>query len=147
MLQTREDAEDALQEVMIKLWSNREIFDEIKNPEAFAMKIMKNFCLDRLKFQKNKTMIGFDDHHAKIENFTPFTTVSFENLRDLMLKLFSTLPEQQRLIIHMRDIEHYTYEEIEQITGLNVNTIRVNLSRARQTVKSNYMKIRMYENR
>ena len=62
-----------------------------------------------------------------------------------MLKLFSTLPEQQRMIIHMRDIEHYSYDEISEITGMNVNAIRVNLSRARKNVKGSYLKIRNYE--
>ena len=62
-----------------------------------------------------------------------------------MLKLFSALPERQRLIIHMRDIEHYSYEEIEEVTGMNVNAIRVNLSRARKNVRGNYLKIKRYE--
>ncbi len=147
MLQHHEDAEDALQEVYIKLWNNKEFFDDLKNPEAYAMKVMKNFCLDKIKRAKNKHMVEIKDHEIGRENFTPFNRVSFDNLRDLMLKLFSTLPEQQRMIIHMRDIEHYSFDEIEKVTGMNVNAIRVNLSRARKNVKSNYLKIRDYETR
>ncbi|MCG8307274.1 MAG: sigma-70 family RNA polymerase sigma factor [Cytophagales bacterium] len=147
MLQNREDAEDALQEIYMKLWKNNDIIEDLKNPEAYAMKIMKNFCLDKLKYRKNKRMVEIKEPELGRENFTPFTMVSFDNLKDLMLKLFSTLPEQQRMIIHMRDIEHYSYEEIEEVTGMNVNAIRVNLSRARKSVKGNYLKIRNYENR
>ena len=145
MLQNREDAEDAIQEVYIKLWNNNEIIEDLKNPEAYAMKVMKNFCLDKLKSRKNKHMVEIKEHEIEKENITPFSMVSFENLKDLMLKLFSTLPEHQRMIIHMRDIEHYTFEEIEEVTGMNVNSIRVNLSRARKNVKGNYLKIRNYE--
>lgn len=147
MLQNREDAEDALQEVFMKLWKNNEMIGDLKNPEAFAMKVMKNFCLDKLKGRKNKHMVEISEIQMEKENITPFSTVSFENLKDLMLKLFSTLPEQQRMIIHMRDIEHYSFEEIEEVTGMNVNAIRVNLSRARKNVKGSYLKIRNYETR
>ena len=147
MLQNHEDAEDALQEVYMKFWNNKEVIEDLKNPEAYAMKVMKNFCLDKLKNRKNKQMVEIKEPEIGRENFTPFSMVSFENLKDLMLKLFSTLPEQQRMIIHMRDIEHYSYEEIEEVIGMNVNAIRVNLSRARKSVKGNYLKIRNYETR
>jgi RNA polymerase sigma factor (sigma-70 family) len=147
MLQNREDAEDALQEVFMKLWKNNEMIGDLKNPEAFAMKVMKNFCLDKLKNRKNKHMVEISENEMEKESITPFSSVSFENLKDLMLKLFSTLPEQQRMIIHMRDIEHYSFEEIEEVTGMNVNAIRVNLSRARKNVKGSYLKIRNYETR
>ena len=147
MLQNNEDAEDALQEIYMKLWKNSEIISDLKNPEAYAMKVMKNFCLDKLKARKNKHMVAIKEPEIGHEHFTPFSMVSFDNLKDLMLKLFSTLPEQQRMIIHMRDIEHYSYDEIEEVTGMNVNAIRVNLSRARKNVKGNYLKIRSYESR
>ena len=145
MLQNNEDAEDAVQEIYMKLWKNNEIIEDLKSPEAYAMKVMKNLCLDRLKSKKNRHMVEIKEHQIEKENFTPFSKVSFDNLKELMLKLFSTLPEQQRLIIHMRDIEHYSYEEIEEVTGMNVNSIRVNLSRARKSVRGNYLKIRSYE--
>ncbi|MCK5209196.1 MAG: sigma-70 family RNA polymerase sigma factor, partial [Cyclobacteriaceae bacterium] len=135
MLQNHEDAEDALQEVYMKFWGNKDIIVDLKSPEAYAMKVMKNFCLDKIKSRKNKHMVEIKESEIGRENFTPFSMVSFENLKDLMLKLFSTLPEQQRMIIHMRDIEHYSYEEIEEVIGMNVNAIRVNLSRARKSVK------------
>jgi RNA polymerase sigma-70 factor (ECF subfamily) len=145
MLQNTEDAEDAVQEIYMKLWKNNEIIEDLKSPEAYAMKVMKNLCLDRLKGRKNKRMVEIKEHEIEKDHFTPFSKVSFDNLKELMLKLFSTLPEQQRMIIHMRDIEHYSYEEIEDVTGMNVNAIRVNLSRARKNVRGNYLKIKNYE--
>lgn len=147
LLQNREDAEDALQEVYMKFWKNKETIEDLKNPEAYAMKVMKNFCLDKLKSRKNKHMVEIKEQDIGLDNITPFSKVSFDSLKDLMLKLFCTLPEQQRMIIHMRDIEHYSFEEIEEVTGIKVNAIRVNLSRARKSVKGNYLKIRNYETR
>jgi RNA polymerase sigma-70 factor (ECF subfamily) len=145
MLHQREDAEDALQEIMMRLWSKREMLNELRSPEAYSMKMMKNLCLDRIKTSKDKKMVGLDNPELKHDFFTPFNRVSFDNLKELMLQLFSTLPEQQRMVIHMRDIEHYSYEEIEEVTGMKINAIRVNLSRARKSVKSSYLKIRDYE--
>jgi len=147
LLQNKEEAKDAMQEVFLKLWSRREDLDGIENHESYAMKIMKNLCLDRLKFFKNKRMIEVEEKQMTADNFTPFTAVSFNNLKDLMIKLFSVLPEQQRIIIHMRDIEHCSFEEIQEVTGLSLNAIRVNLSRARQNVRSSYMKLKAYERR
>ena len=145
MLQNNEDAEDAVQEIYMKLWKTNEIIKDLKSPEAYAMKVMKNLCLDKIRARKNKYMVEIKEHEIEKDHFTPFNKVSFDNLRELMLKLFSTLPEQQRMIIHMRDIEHYSYEEIEEMTGMNVNAIRVNLSRARKSVRSSYLKIKNYE--
>jgi RNA polymerase sigma-70 factor (ECF subfamily) len=145
MLHQKQEAEDVMQEVLMKLWINRKSIPQIDNLEAYAMKITKNLCLDKIKGSKNKKMIDLNETNAGWENFTPFSKVSFQNLRELMLQLFSTLPEQQRMIIHMRDIEHFSFEEIENITGMNVNAIRVNLSRARKSVRSNYLKIKAYE--
>jgi RNA polymerase sigma-70 factor (ECF subfamily) len=146
LLQNREDAEDALQETLLKLWKNKHLLYQIDNHEAYAMKMMKNLCLDKLKYQKGKKLVALPEHRPEHESLTPFASVSFNNLKELMQKLFSTLPEQQRLIIHMRDIEHCSYEDIEAVTGMTVNAIRVNLSRARKTVRSSYVKIKMYEN-
>jgi RNA polymerase sigma-70 factor (ECF subfamily) len=147
LMKHREDAEDITQETVLRIWNQRAQVHEIRNMEAYAMKIGKNLCLDKIKGNKTKRMVDLDESNVGVESFTPFSSVSFANLRELMLQLFSTLPEQQRLIIHLRDIEHYSYEEIESITGLSVNTIRVNLSRARKSVRSSYKRIKSYENR
>jgi RNA polymerase sigma factor (sigma-70 family) len=147
LLQNSEEAKDAMQDVFLRLWSHRDQLDNVSNLESYVMKVTKNLCLDKLKFYKNKEMVDLSDRRMRIDNFTPFTTVSFNNLKELMIKLFSALPEQQRLVIHMRDIEHCSFEEIQEVTGMTINNIRVHLSRARQNVKSSYLKIKSYENR
>ena len=62
-----------------------------------------------------------------------------------MRRLVDQLPDQQKLILHLRDVEGYSFEEIEQITQLPINTIRVTLSRARKIVRDRYLKIENYE--
>ena len=145
MLRNEEDAEDVVQDAYLKIWSDKN--NTLIIPEAFAMRIVKNLCIDRLRSQQRRPTVNVEEQQEMHENFTPFQSVSFDNLKDLMVKLFQTLPEQQKLIIHLRDIEHMEFEEIEEITGLTINNIRVALSRARQSVRSSYQKIKNYENR
>jgi RNA polymerase sigma-70 factor (ECF subfamily) len=62
----------------------------------------------------------------------------------LVKQIISGLPELQRKIIHLRDIEQFEYEEIAEATEMNVNAIRVNLSRARKKVRDEILKIQNY---
>lgn len=147
MLQSEEEAKDAVQDTYLKIYAMNLETLQLQTPEAFAMRILKNLCFDRLRIKKKRPTLDVSTHHNLSDNITPFQQVSFENLKDLMMKLFDTLPEQQRLVIHLRDVEHYTFEEIQEATGLTINNIRVVLSRARQNVKANYQKIKNYEQR
>ncbi len=147
LLQDDDEAKDAVQDTYLKLFSMNTASMKLQNPEAFAMKMLKNLCIDRLRLKKKRNMTDISTQRELTDNITPFQRVSFENLKDLMVRLFDTLPEQQRMVIHLRDIEHYSFEEIQEVTGLTVNNIRVMLSRARQSVRSNYQKIKRYEQR
>lgn len=147
LLQDDDEAKDAVQDTYLKLLSMNTASMKLQNPEAFAMKMLKNLCIDRLRLKKKRPMMDVSTQFDLTDNLTPFQSVSFDNLKELMMRLFDTLPEQQRMVIHLRDIEHYSYEEIQDVTGLTINNIRVMLSRARQSVRSNYQKIKRYEQR
>lgn len=147
LLQDDDEAKDAVQDTYLKLFSMNTASMKLQNPEAFAMKMLKNLCIDRLRLKKKRNMTDISTQRELTDNITPFQRVSFENLKDLMIRLFDTLPEQQRMVIHLRDIEHYSFEEIQEVTGLTINNIRVMLSRARQSVRFNYQKIKRYEQR
>lgn len=147
LLQSEEDAKDAVQDTYLKIFSMNTATMNLQTPEAFAMRMLKNLCIDKLRIKKKRPTYDLSAQHDLSDNITPFQMVSFENLRDLMLKLFDTLPEQQKLVIHLRDVEHYSYEEIQDITGMTINNIRVVLSRARQNIRANYQKVKNYEQR
>jgi RNA polymerase sigma-70 factor (ECF subfamily) len=76
---------------------------------------------------------------------TPYKSLERQDDMNTMYAIFEELPHQQKLIMHLRNVEGYSFEEIEQITGLSINNIRVILSRARQQVKENYLKLNNYE--
>ncbi|GAB3957976.1 sigma-70 family RNA polymerase sigma factor [Spirosoma harenae] len=146
-LRNREEAEDALQDVLLRLWTNRQQLEGYQSVEALAVQITKNLCLDKLKAHSRQKIA--DDEAAlsgiQAEDASPYRQVEAADSNELMHMLIDELPDQQKLILHLRDVEEYSFEEIEGVTGLSVNNIRVILSRARQRLRENYLKVNDYE--
>ena len=145
LLKDENEAQDAVQEVYIKLWNIKGDFKNINNIEAFAMRITRNWCLDRIKAKKPHLIenysAGYDQQTdgADPEKITE-TNDRFSHLKRLM----EVLPEPQKTILQLRDIEGYEFEEIAEVTAMKVNTIRVALSRARNKIKDTLLKIEDY---
>ncbi|WP_460970617.1 RNA polymerase sigma factor [Spirosoma migulaei] len=145
-LRNREEAEDALQDVLLRLWTNRQQLDAYHSVEALAVQMTKNLCLDRLKSHaKQKTTDDTALLGLAGEEISPYRQVELADSAELIRLLIDELPDQQKLVLHLRDVEEYSFEEIEQVTGLSVNNIRVILSRARQRLRENYLKANDYE--
>ncbi|MBA9076155.1 MULTISPECIES: RNA polymerase sigma factor [Rufibacter] len=144
MLQNKEEAEDILQDVFLKLWTNKHKLHAYASIEAFAMSITKNLCLDKLKSRKNKQMVDVSDMDLNSGEQTPYQRYELADQVHKVQELVKELPEQQRVILHLRDVEGYSYEEVEQVTGMNVNAIRVALSRARKSVRDGLLKLENY---
>ena len=140
-----EDAEDIVQETFLKLWNHREKLKTIENPEGFAMQTCKNTCIDALRLRKNR--VDADDFHLGAENFTPYTYSEQKNAVDLVRQIIEQLPGLQRTIIEMRDVEDYELDKIAAITGTQVPTVRVNLSRARKRVRDEFIRINQFGQR
>ncbi len=134
LLVSHEEAEDATQEILLKLWNNKGQIEEYKNVEAFSMTMTKNFCLDRLKSKQAQNLkivhSNYQDHttslHKQVELNDSVAWVS---------KIIEQLPEQQKIILQLRDIEQYEFEEIATMLSMNETAIRVALSRARKTIR------------
>lgn len=145
MLRSVHEAEDTLQDVMVKLWDKRQQLDAYHSVEALAVTITKNHCLDKLKSKKHKNQLDVQEMELDSGFDTPYRKVELSDSMEVMHKAFQALPDQQRLLISLRDIEGYSYEEIAEQTGLEVNNIRVGLSRARKKARELYLKIENYE--
>lgn len=145
-LRSREEAEDAMQDVLLRLWTNRQQLENYNSIEALAVQMTKNVCLDRLKSHSRQKMTADADMLSIQGNeATPYQKTEANDSNLLIHRLINDLPDQQKLVLHLRDVEEYTFEEIEEITGLSVNNIRVILSRARQKLRENYLKENDYE--
>ncbi|HEY4789357.1 MAG TPA: RNA polymerase sigma factor [Bacteroidales bacterium] len=141
-----QEAEDAVQEVYIKLWGMRQKLVEINNVEAFATTVTKNHCLDRLK---SRHTVSLEDHLPNLTSResvheNPHQISENQDSVSYVKLIIDNLPEQQKSMIVMRDIEQYSFEEIQEITGLDMNYIRVNLSRARKQVRQELTKVHEY---
>jgi len=131
-----DEAKDVVQEIYIKLWNMRDDLDQYNSVEALAMRMTRNLCLDKIKLKKtvplNNTLIKEEaDNNGWMKEKEEEITIAVKRAK----KIIETLDEPQRTIMQLRDMQGYDYEEIAQILNMNVNTIRVSLSRARKKVK------------
>ena len=143
LLVSTEEAEDATQELYLKLWKNREKISSYKNVEAFAMTMTKNYCFDRLKSKQASNLSLVHSNYK--ENGTSLDKKT--NLNDsvsIVHQLIAKLPEQQRMIIQLRDVEQYEYEEIGKMLDLKPTAVRVALSRARKVIREELIKQHNY---
>ena len=138
-----EEAEDVSQEMLMRLWNKKEILQEYKSLEAFTMTMTKNYCLDQLK---NKRASHLKIELAEYNSNKTDLNDEIENQDSLewIEKIMKQLPDQQKLIIQMRDIEQYDFKKIAEILEMNENAIRVALSRARKTIREEMLKTHNY---
>ncbi|HMM03096.1 MAG: RNA polymerase sigma factor [Dysgonomonas sp.] len=139
IVQDAANAEDIVQETFIKLWNKRGDMQDIENTEAFSIIILRNTCLDHLRKTKN-------DYHTNYDTDIPETAslvkqIEIQDEAERVKKLINKLPEQQRQVMIMKHWDGYSDEEIEQITGISPGNIRVILSRARKTIREQFIKI------
>ena len=144
ILQNEEEAKDVLQDIFLKLWQKRDELEKVDNMDAFAMRMIRNRCLDVIRSRRTVSMEVVKK--AKIKDEESSDTDYLENTDSVTLvkRIIAELPELQRIVIQLRDIEQLEYEEIAEATEMNVNAIRVNLSRARKKVRDEILKIQNY---
>jgi RNA polymerase sigma-70 factor (ECF subfamily) len=134
LLVSTEEAEDATQEVILRLWNKKETLTKYNSVEALAMTMTKNFCLDQLKSKRASNLqlvhSNYRDNQVGIDQ-----QLEAKDSWNWVEKMINTLPEQQRLIIQMRDIEEYEFIEIAALLEMNETAVRVALSRARKTIR------------
>tara|TARA_R110000868_G_scaffold144150_1_gene362924 strand:- start:45910 stop:46419 length:510 start_codon:yes stop_codon:yes gene_type:complete len=134
LLVSTEEAEDATQEVLIKLWNNKTKIQEYNNIEAFSMTMTKNFCLDKLKSKQAQNLkivhSNYQDHKVSLQK-----EVEIRDSLNWAGKIIEDLPEQQKMVIQLRDIEQYDLDEICKMLDMNNTAVRVALSRARKTIR------------
>jgi len=132
----REEAEDIVQDTLIKLWNQRDEWSAIQNMETYAMTICRNLAIDVTEKRERQNISLNEAIHDRPDN----SQIQDEKLIrqqqiDKIQAVIQQLPEKQRTIIQLRDIEEKSYQEIADIMGINISDVKVNLFRARQTVK------------
>ncbi|MGB5317141.1 MAG: RNA polymerase sigma factor [Robiginitalea sp.] len=143
LLISSEEAEDATQEVLLKLWSGKKKIEGYANVEAFAMTMTRNFCLDRLKSRQagNLKLVhsNFTDGGSSLQQ-----QVETRDSLDWVSRIMDELPEQQRMVLQLKDVEAYDYPEIEELLDMKPTAVRVTLSRARKAVREKLLEKHRY---
>lgn len=137
-----DEAEDVVQDLMMKFWQTREKLTEYSNLKSFALKCVKNECLNRLKHEDVK--MGFASlqvHRSEVNK------PEINNLKEQILSYINQLPEKQKMVIHLKDVEEYDVVEISEMLEMEENAVRVNLMRARQKIKERITQLMSYEHR
>ncbi|NNK76147.1 MAG: RNA polymerase sigma factor [Maribacter sp.] len=143
LLVSTEEAEDATQEILMKLWSKNESIGKYNNVEAFAMTMTKNFCLDRLKSKQASNLklvhSNYGDGRTSLQQ-----QVEAKDSLSWVERIMEDLPEQQKMVLQLRDVEEYDFSEIGELLNMKPTAIRVTLSRARKTVREKLMQKHSY---
>ncbi|WP_303918867.1 RNA polymerase sigma factor [Draconibacterium sediminis] len=128
ILKDSNEAQDAVQEVVLKLWKNRRLIDNAKNHESYCLNTIKNHCFDVLRKQKKHQNYLQTNINEQMDE-TRFDAIDFvEKLKQELHQL----PVQQRMAIELKDFQGLDYEEVSEIMEQSVNTIRVHVSRGRK---------------
>jgi RNA polymerase sigma factor (sigma-70 family) len=145
ILKDEEETRDALQDLMVKLWNKRKELAACSNPSAYIITVAKNHSFDLLK--KKRPLRISESEEQKLRNMKAEDHNSdvVEKLAHVS-RIIEALPEKYRTVIRLRDIDGFEFEEIKEMTGLEVPNLRVILSRARQMVKEEVEKMYDYEN-
>ena len=143
LLVSSDEAEDATQELHFKLWKNKSKIETYDNVEAYAMMMTKNYCLDQLKSKRASNLklvhSNYQDESSSLQN-----NIEYKDSANIIKRMMNDLPEKQRMIVQLRDIENYDYEEIGKILNMEPTAIRVALSRARKTLRKKFVKKQNY---
>ena len=140
----RAEAEDVVQDTMIRVWNKREEWTQFGSIEAYCLTVAKNLAIDRSQKKEAQTVELTPEMEEESEISGPYDQLVNNERMSIIHRLINELPEKQRLIMQLRDIEGESYKEIAKILNLTEEQVKVNLFRARQKVKQRYLEIDEY---
>ena len=151
------EAEDVVQETMIKVWNRRDRWEELDSIEAFCLTICRNIAVDKMRKAENQNPSleslrvgewnsGTDGHDAPDYSYSsnPEEQAMQRDRIALVRQLIDNLPEKQRSCMQLREFEGKSYKEIAQILGITEEQVKVNIFRARQQIKQQFIKTENY---
>jgi len=138
ILETEAEAQDAVQDLFVKLWKRKDAFGTINNPLALGLTMIKNICLDRVRSASRSRTVHPDTEILASVTAPDVTLdeglINRENLK-MIRECMARLPEKQRKVLEMRVFQNMPYPKIARITGLSEINVRVKLSEARKKLK------------
>ncbi|MBO9731101.1 MAG: RNA polymerase sigma factor [Chitinophaga sp.] len=146
LLGNEEDAQDITQDALMKVWGMQEKMAELQNMEAWCMRITRNLALDKIKSRKYRLADELD-RAGELPASPQQSPHAAAEQNDVMVKVhvaINGLPEKYRTILQLRDIDGHSYQEIADILDIDMNDVKVNLHRARKTVREKLQNQQVY---
>lgn len=140
----RSEAEDIVQDTLIKVWDKRDEWSQLGSLEAYCYTVCRNLALDRAAKKERQNLTLSEDLATATAPTTPYEDLARQEGLALVEQLINRLPELQRTLIQLRDIEGKTYKEMADILQLTEEQVKVKLFRARQRVRQDYVKLENY---
>lgn len=138
------EAEDIVQDTLIKVWGKREEWTGIDSIEAYCTTVCRNLSIDRSKKEETRHVQLDESLHTRPDASTPYEQLAARDGLELLQELLRELPQAQQDIVHLREIEGKSYKEIAETLGLSEEQVKVYLFRARQRIKKRYAEIQGY---
>ena len=141
----REEAEDIVQDTLIKVWNSRDRWQQLDSIEAYSLTVARNLSLDRIKKMENQNGSLEDEKTERPDiSSNPSERMIQKDKLDIVKRMIDELPEKQRSCIQLRDIEGKAYKDIAQILGITEEQVKINIFRARQTIKQRFQQFDKY---
>lgn len=138
------DAEDMVQEAYLKLWERRDDLGHVANMEAYCTSLIRHICIDAFRRKRPEEDSPPPEEFPLTDNEDAATALERQDEAEQLTSLINRLPEGQRTVMTLHDVEGCSYEEIEEATGFTAVNIRVMLSRARKKIREQFERIRNY---
>lgn len=140
------EAEDVVQEVLVKIWKQGTDLSLINNIEAWCLRLTRNHAIDKLRggYRKRKTDFEHAPELTSAKAQQPDQQVEMQDTVGQIRQLMQELPENQRMVMHLRDIEGQTYQEIAEALEMSMPQVKTNLFRARKAIRAALVKTQSY---
>lgn len=140
----RAEAEDVVQDTMLRVWGRRDEWEGMESVEAYCLTVCRNLAIDRIQLKESQNEELTESNANTPDSADPYSLCVRNEQMALIHRLISGLPEKQRTILQLRDVEGKSYKEIADIVGVSEEQVKVNLFRARQKIKQQYTEINDY---
>ena len=140
LLQNVQEAEDIVQDVMVRVWQKREEWALWQSVEAYCMTATRNSCLDRIRRKKLISVQEEKALHVSSTDKDPYEHMLNKEILTQIRKCVDSLPENQQQVVHLREIEGFSYNEIAALLNMSLEQVKTNLFRGRNAIKKSITK-------
>ena len=132
----RQDAEDVVQDTLLNVWKKKEEWENIENWEAYCYRSTRNLAIDKISLKENQQEAWDDNYDFPASNLSAQEQLEEEEHRLLLENFIRRLPEKQRTVFQLREVEELNYKQIAEVMNISEEQVKVNLFRARQKLKA-----------